>query len=140
MPVTNSRDSSSSNVGKRDMQVLGTTDSSNETRIRSAYIRWCQKYNKTPDDLRFLTFLSNFLAMEEYSRENNKEMNLNRYADCTEEEYISIMSGSVISPKLAADPTSNATVTAAVEMKLKKEPGELSVAESFQWHDVSCFY
>ena len=39
------------------------------------------------DESRFATFQSNFLAMEEYANDNGKEMVLNKYADCTEEEY-----------------------------------------------------
>jgi hypothetical protein len=69
---------------------LDTTNISREARIRSSYMDWCKKYSKTPDESRFPTFSKNFLAMEEYARENNKEMILNKYADCTEEEYIAI--------------------------------------------------
>jgi len=48
---------------------------------------WCKEYGKEPDEARFPTFSSNFLAMEEYANENGREMVLNKYADCTEEEY-----------------------------------------------------
>ena len=58
-----------------------------EARVRSAYIDWCKSYDKSVDESRFPTFSSNFLAMEEYSKENGREMVLNKYADCTEEEY-----------------------------------------------------
>lgn len=58
-----------------------------EVRVRSAYMDWCKEYGKQPDESRFPTFSSNFLAMEEYANENGREMVLNKYADCTEEEY-----------------------------------------------------
>jgi len=58
-----------------------------EARVRSAYLDWCKEYGKTADESRFPTFTSNFLAMEEYAQENGREMVLNKYADCTEDEY-----------------------------------------------------
>lgn len=67
----------------------GAIDTSDvrEARVRSAYLNWCKEYERKPDEARFPTFSSNFLAMEEYAEENNREMVLNKYADCTEEEY-----------------------------------------------------
>lgn len=65
---------------------IDTTDV-REARVRAAYFDWCKEYGKTPDEARFPTFSSNFLAMEEYANENGREMVLNKYADCTEEEY-----------------------------------------------------
>lgn len=67
----------------------GSIDTSDvrEARVRSAYLEWCKEYGKEPDESRFPTFTTNFLAMEEYAQENNREMVLNKYADCTEEEY-----------------------------------------------------
>jgi len=124
MLVTNTRNSGNAVVVNEDKRELEIPDSSNVSRIRPAYTQWCQKYNKTPDDSRFLTFVSNFLALEEYAKESNKEMILNRYADCTEEEYISIMSGPVTIPTITAVPASNVTVKAAAEVKAKEEPGE----------------
>lgn len=59
-----------------------------EARVRSAYLDWCKEYGKEPDESRFPTFSSNFLGMEEYANETGKEMTLNQYADCTEEEYL----------------------------------------------------
>lgn len=69
-----------------DGGALDTSDV-REARVRSAYMDWCKSYDKSVDESRFPTFSSNFLAMEEYSRENGREMVLNKYADCTEEEY-----------------------------------------------------
>ena len=64
-----------------------------EARVRSAYMDWCKEYGKESDESRFATFSSNYLAMEEYARENGREMILNKYADCSEEEYIALTSG-----------------------------------------------
>jgi len=58
-----------------------------EARIRSAYLNWCKDYNKEPDESRYPVFANNFLVMEEYATQAGKEMTLNQYADCTEEEY-----------------------------------------------------
>lgn len=63
-----------------------------EARVRSVYLEWCKENGKEPDEARFPTFFSNFLAMEEYAKESGKEMTLNAYADCTEEEYLTITS------------------------------------------------
>ena len=66
-----------------------------EARVRSVYLEWCKENQKEPDEARFPIFFSNFLAMEEYAKESGKEMILNAYADCTEEEYLSITSAKV---------------------------------------------
>jgi hypothetical protein len=63
---------------------------SREARVRSAYLEWCKEYGKEPVESRFVTFASNFLAMESYARESGREMSLNRYADCSEEEYLEL--------------------------------------------------
>jgi membrane protein involved in colicin uptake len=70
-----------------DGSELDTTNISREARLRSAYMDWCKEYGKESDEARFQTFTSNYLAMEEYAEQNGKEMQLNMYADCTEEEY-----------------------------------------------------
>jgi hypothetical protein len=62
-----------------------------EARVRSAYIDWCKEYNREQDEARFQTFFDNFLTMEEYAAQEGKEMKLNRFADCTEEEYLAIL-------------------------------------------------
>jgi hypothetical protein len=68
-----------------------TDNLAREARVRSAYLDWCKQYGKSPDESRYPTFESNFLAMEEYAKESGKAMNLNKYADCTEEEYAATM-------------------------------------------------
>lgn len=64
-----------------------------EARVRSAYIDWCKEYGKEQDEARFQQFSANFLDMEEYAKETGKEMALNEYADCTEEEYAALAQG-----------------------------------------------
>lgn len=58
-----------------------------EARVRSAYLDWCKEYGKEQDESRFKVFYDNFLVMEKFAKESGKEMSLNMYADCTEEEY-----------------------------------------------------
>lgn len=58
-----------------------------EARIRSAYLDWCKEFGKEQDEKRFKVFSENFLTMEKFAKETGKEMTLNQYADCTEEEY-----------------------------------------------------
>lgn len=65
-----------------------------EARIRSAYLEWCKKYDKENSESRFQVFSQNFLAMEEYAKQSGKEMNMNEYADLSEEEYKKAISGS----------------------------------------------
>lgn len=64
-----------------------------EARVRSAYLGWCKEYGKEPNETRFQQFSTNFLEMEEYAQESGKEMTLNEYADCNEEEYAALMAG-----------------------------------------------
>jgi len=69
------------------------TTISREARVRSSYMEWCKEYGKETDESRFSTFSLNFLAMESYAKDNGKTMQLNKYADCSEEEYIALTSG-----------------------------------------------
>lgn len=62
-----------------------------EARVRSTYMDWCKEYGKESDEVRFQQFFKNYLDMEEFSKETGKEMALNEYADCTEEEYMALM-------------------------------------------------
>lgn len=66
---------------------LDSENISREARIRDSYLKWCKEYGKKPDESRYPTFSNNFLLMEQYATETNKEMNLNLYADCTKDEY-----------------------------------------------------
>merc|ERR1712151_220899 len=67
------------------------TSVAREARIRSEYLEWCKKYDKTNDEARFQIFSENFLQLEEYSKENDVPMKLNKYADLTEDEYMELM-------------------------------------------------
>jgi hypothetical protein len=86
-----------------------------EARIRSAYLDWCKEQGKEADEARFKVFEYNFLSMEEYAKESGKEMTLNKYADCTEEEYFALTGGTRTSEKPAE---------AKVETKKAKEEGK----------------
>ena len=96
---------------------LDPTNISREARIRAAYMDWCKKFDKKADEARFANFSTNFLAMEEYANENDKEMVLNEYADFSEEEYKSLQA-----------PTEEAVVEPEPEQEPEPEPEP--VAES----------
>jgi hypothetical protein len=92
---------------------LDPTNVSREARVRAAYMDWCKEQGKEVEEARFATFSVNYLAMEEYAKENNVEMKLNEYADCTEEEYIALTTGGGAAEKEAAAPVDNAEKEAA---------------------------
>jgi hypothetical protein len=91
-----------------------------EARVRSAYLDWCKEYGKESDETRFQQFSSNYLEMEEFAKESGKEMALNEYADCTEEEYAAMMDGSADAAKEAESAVKEA------EAAIKAAEGELS--------------
>ncbi|KAL3793133.1 hypothetical protein HJC23_005635 [Cyclotella cryptica] len=94
-----------------------------EVRVRSAYMEWCKEYGKQPDESRFPTFSSNFLAMEEYANENGREMVLNKYADCTEEEYRKLTNTAAPAPELVVEkPVEKAVAAPKKEEPKKEEP------------------
>lgn len=82
--------------------VQETDNLAREARIRSAYLEWCKSNGKEPDESRFPTFSSNFLTMEKFAASNGKEMVLNKYADCTQEEYLALVSAPAPAPAPAA--------------------------------------
>ncbi|KAG7355087.1 cathepsin propeptide inhibitor domain I29 [Nitzschia inconspicua] len=55
--------------------------------IHKAYWEWCHYYGKTYDEKRLKTFANNFLAVQKYHRQTNKELMLNEFADMSELEY-----------------------------------------------------
>ena len=61
------------------------------SRIRIAYDNWCKEYGKISDESRFRIFSSNFLELEEKSKTFGTPFYLNEYADCTEEQYLSLL-------------------------------------------------
>ena len=109
------------------------TSISREARVRSSYMEWCKEYGKETDESRFPTFSSNYLAMESYAKENGKTMQLNKYADCTEEEYITLTAG--------AKPEVKETV-AVVEEKKETKIEEVKAEEPVEQEntDVSIPY
>jgi hypothetical protein len=66
---------------------LETGNIAREARVRSAYLGWCKDFGKKPDESRYPAFVDNFLTMEKFAQESGKAMNLNEYADCTEEQF-----------------------------------------------------
>ena len=69
-----------------------------EARLRSAYMDWCKEYGKESDETRFKQFSKNYLTMEEYAQQSGKELLLNEFADCTEEEYAKLNDPSAKKP------------------------------------------
>ena len=99
------------------------TSISREARVRSSYMEWCKEYGKETDESRFPTFSSNYLAMESYAKENGKTMQLNKYADCTEEEYIALTTGEKPAVKKAVAVVEEKKETKIEEVKAE-EPVE----------------
>jgi hypothetical protein len=69
-----------------------------EARVRSAYLEWCKENGKESDETRFPTFFDNFLKMETFASSSGKDMVLNKYADCTQEEYAALLKSSTPAP------------------------------------------
>jgi hypothetical protein len=84
-----------------DEEGLEGPNLAREARVRSVYLEWCKEYGKEPDESRFPTFYNNLLMMESMAEQDGKALTLNKYADCTEDEYLEIMVAS-------GTPTSNA--------------------------------
>jgi hypothetical protein len=61
---------------------------------RNVYIEWCRTYEKQEEALRFATFSSNYIAMRQFTEKAGTELRLNKYADCTKDEYTSLVYGS----------------------------------------------
>ena len=111
-----------------------------EARVRSAYMDWCKEYGKDADETRFQQFSKNFLDMEEFAKEAGKEMSLNEYADCTEEEYAIVLEGGelpsaapvvdeAVAKKAAAEEAAAAKKAAAAEAAAAKEAAAKKAAE-----------
>ena len=101
-----------------------TDNFAREARVRSAYIGWCKDFGKESDETRFQVFMSNFLAMEEYANESGKMMTLNKFADYTEEEYITATT-TVTTPVIeeeAAAPTIQELKDAAAQEEALVDP------------------
>jgi hypothetical protein len=60
---------------------------------RNIYIEWCRTYGKQEEALRFATFSSNYIAMRQFTEQAGTELRLNQYADCTKDEYFSLVYG-----------------------------------------------
>jgi hypothetical protein len=107
-----------------DGSELATENLSREARVRSAYLEWCKENGKTADESRFPQFSSNYLAMEEFSSKAGKEMVLNEYADCTEEEYASLSVKPKAEKKAAPAKSEKKAAPAKSEKKeeVKEEP------------------
>jgi hypothetical protein len=61
--------------------------------IRRIYSDWCKQYEKEPDESRYPTFSTNFLALAQHCSNTGTEITLNEYADCTQDEYLELSGG-----------------------------------------------
>lgn len=112
-------------------ELESNTDISREARIRSAYMEWCNSYNKEPDESRFRTFSKNFLTMEQYSKEEGKKMQLNKFADCTEAEYATLREKAKAAPVDDAIAKEKAEAEAAAKAEAAKaEAAKTAAAEA----------
>merc|ERR1712071_345273 len=97
---------------------------------------WCKEFKKEVDEERFAVFSENFLVMEQYAKENGKDMVLNEYADCTQEEYTAKMSPSpptveeVKAPETAAEPEPETAAEPEPEPDTEPEPEPDTEAET----------
>lgn len=104
-----------------------------EARVRSAYLEWCKEYGKESNEARFQQFSSNYLEMEEFAKESGKEMALNEYADCTEEEYAAMMEGDdAVKEAESAVKEAESAIKAAEEELSSKPEAEPSAAAKAQ--------
>ncbi len=117
---------------------LDPTNVSREARLRVAYMDWCKEYGKESDEVRFQTFTSNYLAMEEYAKENGKAMQLNMYADCTEEEYIALNSGlNDAAVEVVSEPEVDTEAQAKAEEEAKKAAEKAKVKAETQAEEAT---
>lgn len=100
-----------------------------EARVRSAYLEWCKEYGKDSDESRFQQFMKNFLDMEEFANEAGKEMSLNEYADCTEEEYAIILEGGELPTPAAAPVAEDSAAAQAAQAAAKKAAADEAAAK-----------
>merc|ERR1711935_763406 len=56
-------------------------------RIRTDYVQWLSDNEKELDEERYQVFAKNYVALEKFAKANGRELVLNAYADCTEQEY-----------------------------------------------------
>lgn len=85
--ATNSRKRQRGGVLSSDDKNLDGKAPAVQARVKTIYLEWCQTYEKKPDDSRFPQFMERFLLIEQLTLEQDVEIALNEYADCTEEEY-----------------------------------------------------
>ena len=94
-------------------------------RIRAAYLSWCQKFRKQPDETRYQQFVNNFKVMESIARSRGNEIHLNEYADFTAEEYQQVAKRAEAARKQEA-----ARVAAEAKARAEQEAAGILQAEA----------
>jgi hypothetical protein len=91
-----------------------------EARVRSSYLEWCKENDRLPNENRYPVFESNYLEMENFSKESGTEMQMNAYADCLEEESVKLMAPTIPKEKKSAPPKVEAKKSAPPKVEAKK--------------------
>ncbi len=112
-------------------------DIAREARVRAAYMDWCKEFKKESDETRFKQFFTNFLEMEDFSKDTGKEMVLNEFADYTEAEYTAMQNGEtvtveepVVEEPVAEEPVVDEAAKAAEEAASAKAAEEATAAKA----------
>ena len=74
-----------SNVERFQFDQVGKEEAD---RVKDIYYQYCNVYSKDIEESRFQIFLPNFLRKEAQAKESGKPLEMNKWYDCTEEEYL----------------------------------------------------
>ncbi len=74
-------------------------------RIRQHYEAWRYKYGKMADESRYLIFKRHFLEQQAWNSRNGVNHELNEYGDMSESEYLQLLQGFVVKPKMTHEHT-----------------------------------
>ena len=73
--------------------------------IRQQYEAWRYKYGKVSDESRYLIFKRHFLEQQFWNARNGENHELNEYGDMSESEYLQLLQGFVVKPKMTQEHT-----------------------------------
>jgi hypothetical protein len=73
-----------SNVERFQFDQVGKEEAD---RVKDIYYQYCNVYSKDIEESRFQIFLPNFLRKEAQAKESGKPLEMNKWYDCTDEEY-----------------------------------------------------
>jgi pyruvate/2-oxoglutarate dehydrogenase complex dihydrolipoamide acyltransferase (E2) component len=73
-----------SNVERFQFDQVGKEEAD---RVKDIYYQYCNVYSKDIEESRFQIFLPNYLYKEAQAKESGKPLEMNKWYDCTDEEY-----------------------------------------------------